>query len=310
MSGLNIKIFNPEIENFGLSNFDLNSAKALNIILTNLGKIAKQYREDEKKINFNLNDCCIEVSCLTDAPSTMSEKIYNDYEEVNGSGSSNEELVSAYREIQKLLKEDSLNFEFNINRNDVADKIKSANYYRVATDKFEFKRVVFRKVKLINAGGKDPNLNVELIGNTETLTISCNEIEAKNATKFLYEEIFLSFREYSNKNGKIKRVFVDVYDNSDDLIHYKEDYLKLLNSVTINNNINLLVNYTFDIIGEGHIKTFEKMLKLFIHKDYVDRKIGKQIIGTILMCSSHLGEDDKRTIDWENYYKILQDEYK
>jgi hypothetical protein len=228
------------------------------------------------------------AAIIAEGPDAEIAEIENDFTEVINRKSTDRGLVGSWRKLQDLLKANGLHYEANIYRQNevrrVAEELKTKNRLRTSADRIPVSTSIkFIVGKLIEVGGKNPNIHLDL--DNERITISCSEGNAKKANPFLYEQIMLSA--WVKEGRKKQYQFCDVYGNSDTF----RDFAEFVHGFVANENeIAALKSLHYKCRGfldQQDYGNFRKFIRLFNHES-----TDVNTLNTILLVTYPLREHD------------------
>lgn len=271
-----------------LDNMSLEAAKALVVILNSITEIIELTPD-----NSDLKVQITSGSAVVAASGTESQirLIERNFEEVVHNKSKNKELVKKWRAIQTLFLKNGIQYEANLrfgnqSPTSIITYLKQPKPYRTATSREPLHiNIEFLKGKLIAVGGKKPNIHIEI--QDKRYTISCSETQAKNAQRYLYDEILLSTWT-RNTRGKNEYEFCDVYGNPNVYEDFKAYINEFKNGV---DDIEVLESLHYQIrkylIAKDYINA-KKFIKLFNHNS-----TDINTLKTILIATQSFKENDQ-----------------
>lgn len=210
-----------------LENLSIEASRALVDILEAMTNIAASQNEnDTLSVSIRPGSACVAI----EGDYQYVEKISNTLEVVADNQSEDPIIVDYFRNIQSTIKRNGLEYGASFISDD--DEVDVINIFK-ESKKFTKKRkktirkhnfhVEFFEGRLIEIGGKNPNIHIEE-GNIK-YTIDCTELEARRIRDLLYADVLISAWAKPNANGKIKYTFCDHYVNRELYIDFK-DFIK------------------------------------------------------------------------------------
>lgn len=247
------------------------------------------------------------ATLVAEASEAVIKKVHKDFDEVTQNKSTNKYLVENWLSIQSLIQENGLEYEANFYTRSakvpVLEKIKSSKKFRVKTTRRRLPSdtdLVFLSGKLIEVGGKIPNIHVVSKNDEEKYTVACEEHEAIKVNKFLYQRIMLSAWRTKKANGVVKYSFCDFY--IDEVIYDQLDgFTKDLNA---KEEINALVEIHTkfrEFIEKKDFGNLRKLMRLFSH-DSIDISTLK----TVLIITKSLKDQSEVSELRQTLKKILE----
>lgn len=276
---------NKDVELEGMS---LEAAKAFSTILNAMINII-QINDDKEGLKIRIESGSAVL--IAQGSSEQIELLENSFKMVVAYKSENKELVREWRSIQDLFLKNGLEYEANFYNNKLKTSVliplKAGKKLRAKPASVPIvSSIKFMKGKLISVGGANPNIHLESEQN-KRITISCTEISAKKANRFLYEQIFIACWSKSSSNEEkfelcdsygserefeMLRLFLDTFNNTNNeieqlkMLHYRSrDFL--------------------DIKDYGN---FRKFLRLFIHES-----TDVNILKTLLIVTQSFKEHER-----------------
>jgi hypothetical protein len=245
-------------------------------------------------------------SAVASVSGDTAERIYEDFESVVTGQCDNPIKVKLWRDTQSLLQANGLGYEINhIKKGSVKNL-----YNRIVTAKRILKKPIktqyansikFFSGRLINVGGKIPNIHIEL-NNDEKITVDCHEEIALSAKDYLYTSIRVAvWAKESSAVTSNSYELCDVY-NSDKDYEFFKNYFESLGKL---DKISALTNIHQDIkelLAEGNFKSLRKLLKLWLHPS-----TDVQTMKIILVITKQFSKDPEisQYIDkFQEYFKI------
>jgi hypothetical protein len=222
----------------------------------------------------NNNDLLVEVKSGSVTIAVLGQEvsqINTEFNKILESESSNKKLVSSWRSIQELFIENGLVYDAAFysqgQKMPFYETLKTAAKFRTKPKKNRITNtnIIFLTGRLIEVGGKKPNLHVELTTG-QTITIACDVKKANQAKAFLYETIYLSGWQ-NKKDEQCKYEFCDSYfSHHADFYHRQERFIQEFKSTQ--NEIEALKMIHFECrkyLDEKNYSFLRKFLRLFVH---------------------------------------------
>lgn len=223
-----------------LNNLSVKAANSLVILIQNLSKIAElESNNSDVRINVSPGCACVSI----EAPPAKINEIKNNIQDVVENNSNRKkEYFKSLSNIQNLFNLNGLQYDakifFNGEENSIIDLFdnKFSNTRRNFKKKEYYFDVEFFKAKLIENGGKTPNIHLDDKGSK--IKISCTEKQAIKINKFLYQEVKIAAWGKLNSYNVKEYFFCDMYN--EDLVYseYKSfitDNMKLKGSDALEN---------------------------------------------------------------------------
>ncbi|WP_254410965.1 hypothetical protein [Dyadobacter diqingensis] len=251
-----------------LNNMSLRAAKSLVVILEALNRMidvessAENRAESDVKISVKSGSACVAIvgEDVREIQANIIDVINRDSQK----GTYLEEV----RNIQKVITANGLtyesSFQFDNETYDFVEILKSIKPVRSPRRKNDDKYydIKFITGKLIENGGKKPNIHVEVEGVKQK--ISCDEKQAQKVNNLLYSTVMLSAWTGMKSDGKIYYEFCDNYLTKDLYDEFRLEIAEIMNGtgteplLRIHEKFkNLIVNQRF---GEAR-----KFVRLFTH---------------------------------------------
>lgn len=199
-----------------LDNLSIQASESLIRIMQALANLAKI--DDSGNTKISIQSGSAEAALVGDS---YVESLSDTLTVVANNKSDNEKFVRNFRIIQDVIKENGLSYEASFKSNghlerDVIQLFEQPKTFakkrkkRIKNHPFHLE---FFSGKLIEVGGKTPNIHIESAG--ESYTIECSEKQAILVNKFLYQKILLSTWVKKDANLKLNYYFCDFYKESD-----------------------------------------------------------------------------------------------
>jgi phosphohistidine swiveling domain-containing protein len=228
-------------------------------------------------------------SAVVAAQGEKISKAKKEFDKILENKSTNKELVEQWRKIQTLFTANGLHYEAAFNEKGkitpIYDTLKQHQKLRTKpTRQKKFKpEIEFISGKLIEVGGKKPNIHVEVDG--EVLPpIACTEVNASKAKAYLYQTI--RFSTWATVSGSTKRFqLCDSYST-------EEVYLELKSAIeelTTVGQVEALKKLHYrcrKYLDQQNYGTLRKLFRLFIH-DSTDINILKTILVVTQSVCNH-----------------------
>lgn len=224
---------------------------------------------------------------------TPSPEIMNcfiaDFQNVLDKKESNASIVSPWRQLQRLMQSNNLEFEANFYsgavKTSVEKKIRRATEFRARPVKKVADYVIeFVKGKLIELGGKNPNIHV-LRDGVKT-AISCTESDAIKVNRFIYQDIEIAVRK-KTVEGIHEYSFCDFYPNS----LYFEEFRSLVQCSIDKKIEDFLMDLHFKMKEFLDDKNFGAILKLFRLFNHTSTDVN--ILKTMLVITKSFSENEQ-----------------
>lgn len=285
-----------------LDNLTVEAAQALMVFVESLTKIAEQSSNPEKvKISVTPGSACVAL----EAPEEEIREIENEMKVVSRNKSTKKAFVEPLRAMQVLISNNGLGYEANVIKNNhktpILDLFKQKRRFQLAPKekiKSEFS-IAFFDGKLIEVGGKNPNIHILI--NDKKQTVSCSEEQARKVNSFLYNDIKISAWEQKVKGQKSVYTFCDNYVNDslyDELKVFVDNNLQKEGTAPLKD-----IHYKLrDYFNSKKFGEANKLIKLFCN-DNVD--IGR--LRTILVIAKSFRDNDKLKESLSIIENVLQD---
>jgi hypothetical protein len=207
-----------------LENLSLEASQALVNILEAMTNIAfAQKKSDSLNVSIRKGSVAIAI----EGQNTAMENIGNTLDLVANTKEEDPLIVDYFRTIQNTIKSNGLEYAVyvsnNGNKKDVLDIFKKNKTFTKKREKVIREHnfhVEFFDGRLIEIGGKNPNIHIEQTG--IKYTIDCTEKEAKRVESYLYNDVWVTAWAKPNSQGKIKYTFCDHYVNKDLFLDFKK----------------------------------------------------------------------------------------
>lgn len=277
-------------------------------------ELASKFALIAKKLNPDATFKIVEGSIGLATP--FADTISTEIDNVIDGESEDQELVKWMREIQNTFQANGHAYSFNVFHNgnvkNYAPIIKEARQFRAKRKQpleSEF-RLNFFRGKLFDAGGRNPNIHIDDTDGNGEIKIYCNEKSAQKATKYLYENIYVSAWEELVGDEIVRRKFCEVYDSFETLSEFKSfheslsglqelEILSLIHDkcVSLINN-NRKKNDGIWVFDLGYIKKF---MKPFIHES-----VDVNVKNTVLIATASFNTTDDLRSVWNVLHESLK----
>lgn len=249
-----------------LESMSINAARAFAVLLTATIDIVK-LNDNSDGINIQIKPGSAVI--VAEGTDEQIEELENNFNDVIHYRSSNKELVSGWREVQKLFHANGLEYAANIVRanktTSIFNTLKISRKLRAKPVSYKISNSIrFLEGKLLAVGGTNPNIHLERI-ERKPLIISCTETSAKKANKFLYEKIYISCWVKSGKEEEVYQLCDSYWDRKhyDDFEKFLEEFSNTQNEVDQLKKLHFKCRQYLDAKDYG---SFRKFLRLFIHE--------------------------------------------
>lgn len=272
-----------------LNSLSIEAASALKVLLENVTEIAKLNPEyADVKIQLLPGSAVVAIEGTGQQIASINANL----DSVINHDTEDKDLVEKWRNIQSLFVANGLHYEVNVIRNgqrtEVLQRIKGSKPFRAKTVRKQSEtRIIFLYGKLINVGGKSPNIHI-LDEHQIEHTIACSETQAKSANRYLYDTILLSAWEKVIRGAKSQFEFCDVYGNPDifgDFKAFIEDFQNTNNQVEALKKIHYKCRSLLD--AKDYLN-FKKFARLFRHGS-----TDVNVLKTILIITQSFKEHDE-----------------
>ena len=229
------------------------------------------------------------ATVMTVAPTEVIQNFQDDFQNVLNKQETNPNIVAPWRQLQNLFQGNGLTYEANFytkaKKVSIENQIKKATEFRAKAVKKQAKyELEFVKGKLIELGGKNPNIHILKEG--AKTAISCTEIEAIKVNQFIYKEIEISIRKKIVENS-VEYSFCDFYSDS----KYFEEFKELISNSYSSELEDFLFLLHFKIKSFLDEKNFGAVLKLIRLFNHVSTDVN--ILKTILIITKSFSENQK-----------------
>lgn len=265
---LEIKIIkDSNKDDANLHAMSLEVAKAFLILVESVTQIVEQ-TSNNKDLRINVENGSVALSVEGNGVETLQK----DFLEVIENGSTDKLLVEPWRKIQSLFLTNGLQYSATISttkrQTSVFEILKKTKTLRTKPQKRKVAKtnIEFIQGKLIEIGGKFPNIHVELPSNKK-ITIRCTESNAFKARNYLYQTIYLSSW-VKNKGDEKEYELCDSYQVNKDSAFFRlkkfiETFETSEDEIT---SLSLLHDECSDYLDNEDFGNFRKFLRLFIHE--------------------------------------------
>jgi len=264
-SKLEIRIIeDQEGTHIDLNNLTLEASKSIQIILDSFSKIIEEENNDNLVISIKEGSACVAIN----APEHQLEIVHNKFQEVLNHRSTDGVYVDSLKAIQKRVQ--FIDLKYQISYVNPTSSVNLLEGFK-QTRKFKKKRrsplrdqnlkLTFIKGKMIEIGGKYPNIHIEQ--GFDSYTISCSEKQARRVQGYLYNEnVMISAWTKKNIDGKFLYSFCDHYVNEElfnELNTFIEENLTLSGTRPLKDLHNKLV----ECLKNEDFGKVKKIIKLF-----------------------------------------------
>lgn len=271
-----------------LTDMSIETSRSLIVLIEALAKIVETTPDSEgMTIQVTNGSACVAVSGNNKQINTFQE----DFDQIVQNKSTNKQLVESWRDIQNLFIANGLQYEANFTtgnkKTNVYTQIKTAKSFRtksIRDNNAKFK-LVFLRGKLIEIGGKNPNIHIQDLNDDKSITIACEEQEARKVNSFLYNEIFVSAWEKTSYNKNPEYRFCDVYVN-ENLFNEFQNFIS--NDLGEPDRLIKLHDKMRSFIKKEDFGNLKKFLRLFNHTS-----MDNNILKSILVFTKSFREDSK-----------------
>jgi len=207
-------------------------------------------------------------SAVASVIGATAERINNDFASVSTAQCSDPEIVKLWRDVQTQIQANGLSYEINhITSKGVEalhNEIKASKTFVKKPIKSQYANSIkFFSGRLINVGGKYPNIHIEVDG--KKITIDCKEQTALDAKDYLYKPIRVAvWAKVAGQGSNNAYELADVYPNDDEYNAFKTYFEELgagdkIASLT---NIHRRIKA---LLTEGDFHTLRRLLQLWLH---------------------------------------------
>ncbi|RYE27483.1 MAG: hypothetical protein EOP45_01045 [Sphingobacteriaceae bacterium] len=260
-----------------LDGMSVEAASAFSVLLNSMVKIVQANPNNEGlRIQIKSGSAVL----IAEGTEEQIEEIQENFTDILNFKSSNKELVGEWRAIQSLFLANGLEYEANIykknQKTSILPHLKSSKIFRSKPVSTPLKSSIkFLQGKLIAVGGSNPNIHLE-DSTGKRITISCTEVNAKKANRFLYDKILISC--WVKAGGQDERYeLCDSYWKVEDF-RSLESFIKEF-AVTSDeiNQLKMLHYKCRDFLDNKDYGSVRKFIRLFNH-DSTDVNILKTIL--------------------------------
>jgi hypothetical protein len=274
-----------------LDNLSIHAAKSLMVIIENLSKIAElENAENNADLRIKITKGSAAVSI--EGPANKIEKIQNNFKLVGQNDKNrNNTYVETVNSLAQLVQSNGLKYDAHSYISGMEVSLIDFFGHKYKTKRTSTKAELYFNLefftgKLIENGGKSPNIHIEIAGNKHK--ISCTEEEAIKVNKFLYKEVKISAWGKLNAEQKMTYQFCDLYNElSSD--YYSEFKTFILDNKKLSGTAPLkeIHNKLKDYYTNKEFKQSRKFLRLFCNE-----VVDVNRLRTILLISKSFKEDD------------------
>lgn len=297
---------NNKVELDGMS---VEAAAAFSVLLNSMIKIVRLNADNEGlKIQIKSGSAVL----IAEGTEAQIEEIQENFNEIISFKSANKQLVSEWRNIQKLFQANGLDYEAHIYTKDsktsILTSLKARKALRSKPVSKPFTPTIrFMSGKLIAVGGNNPNLHLEDEPGARVKIINCTEERAKKANRFLYERAFIScWVKIGAEDERLE--LCDSYYNESDfnmLNTFITDFLSTSNEI---NQLKMLHYKCRDFLDVQDYGGFRRFIRLFNHES-TDVNILKTILIITQSFKEHENLKDMRK-DIKDLFDKKMKEYK
>ena len=245
------------------NSMSLEAAKSFKVLMESLSRII-ELSANGNDYELKITDNSLGIAVIGNE---IVGKIKTDFELLTNNNSIDEQLLKPWNRIRQLIIRNGLDYDacfFDINgkKDQILSKIKSRPIFKHPIEQNILPTLKFISGKLIDAGGKLPNLHIET-EQQPTITISCTENEAKAATLFLYNNVYISVWEEKPQHNKTKHKLCDIYECAnlfDGLNGFIADFKNEADEIKALKKLHYKCR---DYLDKKDYKTFNIFLKLF-----------------------------------------------
>lgn len=267
-----------------LNNMSVNASKVLIKILESLNNIAQTAdNEPDYNIKITKGSACISLEAPSKNFSSIANVIVPSSTNKKSIPKSSRIVATELNKIRSLISANGVEYDailYNDGKKiDVIDRFLSGDkfkYKREPTKKRLFERQ-FVEGKLIEIGGKKPNIHVQ--GLHETYTISCTEDQAILINKFLYKPVYLSVWTENVYGSKPTHQICDYYVDKALYDEYKEFTINLKKG-SGTEPLHAIHNKLRSYYDKQEFGQAKKFIRLFIHDS-----INENYLQSILVIS-------------------------
>lgn len=242
------------------------------------------------------------ATVMTIAPPEVIQSFQEDFQNVLDKKETNASIVAPWRQLQNLFQANGLRYEANFYTKSikisVEKQIKKATEFRAKPIKKQAKyELEFVKGKLIELGGKNPNIHI--LKNGVKTAISCTEIEAIKVNQFIYKEIEISIRKKIVEDN-IEYSFCDFYSDS----KYFDEFQELITDSIQKDIEDFLFILHFKIKSFLDDKNYGVVLKIFRLFNHISTDVN--ILKTILIITKSFSDNEQLKEPRANLYHLLK----
>lgn len=274
-----------------LDNLSVHAAKSLQIIIENLSKIAElenAQNNSDLRIKITKGSAAVAI----EGPVSKIEKIQTNFKLVGQNDRNrNNTYVETVNSLAQLVLSNGLKYDAHsyISGSEISLIDFFGHKYkpkRTSTKSELYFNLEFFTGKLIENGGKTPNIHIEIAGNKHK--ISCTEDEAIKVNKFLYKEVKISAWGKLNSENKMTYKFCDLYNE----LSY-DYYTEFKNFIGINKNLagtaplKEIHNKLKEYYSRKEFNQSRKFLRLFCNE-----VVDVNRLRTILLISKSFKDND------------------
>lgn len=264
-----------------LDNLSLQASKSLVVLLDAMNKMAE--------FDIGNNDIRIKVingsaGVALDADNPVMDNIQSKINSVINRDSDDYLFIENLRNIQNVVKANGLTYEATIcNSNshqlDLIPFLKNSRKISSPrrTRNHSYFDLEFFNGKLIENGGKYPNIHIETNG--RKYKIVCTEQQARKVNAFLYQDIKISAWGILNPDNKKEYIFCDHYINDDLYIEFKRVARTILDASGVEPLIKIHDKFKELIIADEY-EAARKFMKMFSNEVVDNNKLRAVLLAT------------------------------
>ncbi|RYF26664.1 MAG: hypothetical protein EOO42_00830 [Flavobacteriales bacterium] len=264
-----------------LDNLSIEATNSLILILNSMKDILSNTPGAEN-LKIQLVQGCVGIQ--TPGPANIIELFHNDFQNVLEKKATNSDIITPWRQIQSLFKENGLTYEANFytktKKISVEKQIKKAKEFRLKPVRKQSNySIQFLKGKLMEVGGTKPNIHLN-----DMKPIKCTELQAIAVNKFLYQDIELLVRKRTAIDDE-EYTFCEFFINDEQKTYFK-NLLHLLETKSLDDFIFDLHFEIKKMLDTQQLGVVAKLIRLFDHSS-----IDVNIIKTIMVITKSFAEE-------------------
>lgn len=268
-----------------LHEMSLQASQSLVKIIDGVNKIVES--ENNPLIKVKLVEGCVGVEI--EAPQAIMSNIQEEVNLVLNKESRNEKYISALREIQKVVVANGITYGDSIYiGNEKISLVKSlkrlSEIRHPKRDSFkDYLDIEFFKGKLLENGGKNPNIHLET--QNSRFTINCTHTsQARRVRNELYHEICVSAWVTLTPKRKKIYTFCDYYQNPILFQELKSSVRKIINGQGAE-PLELIHDKFYEFIKSERFEDARSFLKTFCHN-----RVDNNVLRTLLLVTKGMRE--------------------